>query len=161
MNKDIKRISIEDSQFYIPLKQGEIEKAVAFALFPSQDYPGWEDVKYFGESIFDSSGSIKKIEWIYILVNKSIPNICKIGMTTKSVEQRVNEINSATGVITPWFPVFQYKCTNASLLEKEVHDYLQKRGYRINPKREGFSIDTTSAKEIIETLGEKYQVPKI
>lgn len=160
MSKDIKRISAEESQFYVPLKRGDMDRAIAFALFPSKEYPGWEEVKYFGESIFDASGAIRKPEWVYVLVNKSVPGICKIGMTTTSVTQRVHEINGATGVITPWFPVFEYKCVNSKYLERDVHEYLEKNGYRVNPRREGFEIDSLTASSIIERLGEKYQVPR-
>ncbi|MEY4334328.1 MAG: hypothetical protein RLZZ196_3071 [Bacteroidota bacterium] len=160
MSRDIKRISVEESQFYVPLRKGDMDRAIAFALFDSKDHPGWEDVRYFGESIFDASGAIRRPEWVYVLVNKSVPGICKIGMTTISVTQRIHEINGATGVITPWFPVFEYKCVNSKYLEREVHDYLEKNGYRVNPRREGFEIDSLTAASIIERLGEKYQVPR-
>ncbi len=90
-------------------------------------------------------------------MNKDIPGVCKIGMTTTSVEQRCREINSATGVISPWFPVYRFKCVNSYFLEQDVHKYLQDRGYRVSPNREGFYIDSQTAKEIIETLGQRYQ----
>lgn len=157
---EFKRITVEDSQYYIKLEPGNIDMAVAFTLTPSKSDPNAEDVTYFGESVFDASGAIRKPEWMYVLVNKSIPGVCKIGMTTTSIAQRTHEINSATGVITPWFPVFQYKCVNSRYLEKEVHTYLETRGHRLNPRREGFEVDSRTAEEIIKTLGEKYQVPR-
>jgi len=140
-------------------------KAVGFTLTYSDwfDEEGkeWEDVTYYGEAIEDPSGAIKKPEWIYILVNKHIPGICKIGMTTTSVRQRVDEINAATGVITPWYPVYSYKCVNSYYLEQEIHKHLQDRGYRLNPKREGFTIDSNTARTVVESLGSKYQVESI
>ena len=40
--------------------------------------------------------------WLYILSRKDEPDVLKIGMTTRSVEDRVKEINSATGVLIPY-----------------------------------------------------------
>jgi hypothetical protein len=159
----MKRITLEEAKYYIKL-EGEdpykMRKAVAFNLTPSNDpgWEGWEEVTYYSEGILDPTLSIKKPEWVYVLVNKSIPGICKIGMTTTSVNQRVKEINSATGVITPWFSVFKYKCINSRRLEEEVHQHLERLGYRVNPKREGFEISSKVAIDVINELGEKLTV---
>ena len=159
----MERIQVDQSQFYVRLEPTDpyrCRKAVAFTLTPSTDpgYEGWEDVTYFGEGILDPTLSIKKPEWVYVLVNKSIPGICKIGMTTTTVGQRVKEINQATGVITPWFSVFKYKCINSRILEKAVHQHLEDLGYRVNPKREGFEIPSSMAIDIIKELGEQLTV---
>jgi hypothetical protein len=156
-----KRITVEESKYHIKLQPGEIDMSVAFTLTPVEGQPGVEEVTYYGESVFDDMGNIRAPEWVYVLVNRSVPGVCKIGMTTTSVEQRTKEINSATGVITPWFPVFQFKCVNSRYLEKEVHKYLQEKGHRLNHRREGFEIDPTTASEVIRKLGEKYIAPKI
>jgi len=156
-----RRILVEEAQFYIPLRPGEGSRAVAYTLTPSKEpgFEGWEDVTYYGESIFDASGAVRNPEWIYVLVNRSVPGICKIGMTTTSVRQRVAELNAATGVITPWFSVYSYKCVNSRLLEEEIHVALEKSGHRVNPRREGFECTTNDAVRIIEELGWKYQAP--
>ena len=39
--------------------------------------------------------------WIYVLSTREIPDPLKIGMTTRTVLQRVREINDATGVAIP------------------------------------------------------------
>jgi len=159
----MKHITPEEAHYYVKLDKPDpykMRKAVAYTLTPSKDpgFEGWEDVTYYGEGILDPTLSIKKPEWVYVLVNKSIPGICKIGMTTTSVTQRVREINYATGVITPWFPVFKYKCINSKILEKAVHEHLEARGYRVNPRREGFEIPSSVAIQIIEELGDKLTV---
>jgi hypothetical protein len=78
----------------------------------------------------------------------------KIGLTTTSVMQRVKEINSATGVPTPWVAVYQFKCYGSRYLEKEVHEYLS--AYRVASNREMFAITSTRAQEVIEKLGDAY-----
>jgi hypothetical protein len=156
----MKRISIEESQFYIQYQTGKLPthiSPIAYCFHPVED--NWEKVRYYGDSVLDINGNIRKPEWIYILVNSLMPGIIKIGMTTTSVEQRLKEINSATGVIMKWNSVYQYKCVNAYMLEQEIHRYLQDRGHRINPNREGFEIDVNTAINYIELLGERYQTP--
>lgn len=159
----MKHITPEEAHYYVKLDKPDpykMRKAVAYTLTPCNEpgFEGWEDVTYYGEGILDPTLSIRKPEWVYVLVNKSIPGICKIGMTTTSVTQRVREINYATGVITPWFPVFKYKCINSKILEKAVHEHLEKLGYRVNPKREGFEIPSNVAIEVVKQFGEKLTV---
>ena len=159
----MKRITQEEANRYRKLDTENISSlshAVAFTLTPctEEGYEGWEDITYYGDAIQDPSHGFKKPEWVYVLVNKSMPGICKIGMTTTSVAQRTQEINSATGVITPWYPVYSYKCSNSHMLEQDIHRYLERRGHRINPNREGFDIDSNTAIDVIESLGKLYQV---
>jgi len=156
----MRRITIEESQFHIPYDTGYLTsstRALAYCFFPLPD--GWEKVRYYGESVLDRNGNIRKPEWIYVLVNRLMPGVIKIGMTTTSVNQRVKEINQATGVIDKWFPVSKYKCVHSHDLEQEVHRFLEDRGHRINPNREGFDLDVETAVEIIKELGRKYQTP--
>lgn len=155
----LKRITEEEAQYYIPLdtnNPASTARAIAFTLTPEPD-TGWDLVKYYGEAVFDPTGTIRNPQWVYVLVNKDMPGICKIGMTTVSVEQRVGQINSATGVISPWFPVYKYKCVNAHYLEQDVHRYLEQAGHRVSKNREGFYITTELAIQTIEELGSRYQ----
>lgn len=135
--------------------KSSMDSAVAFCLTPIDKY--WDMVEYYGESFIDPTGSANKSNWIYVLVNPSFNNICKIGYTTTSVNQRVFEINRSTGLITPWYTVYSYKCPDGRNLEQEIHQYLENRGLRVNPKREGFEIKSEDAIEIINQLGQKYQ----
>lgn len=131
------------------------KRAVAYTLTPSEEGGGWEDVTYYGEALINPTCGIYRPQWVYILVNEKIPGICKIGMTTTSVDQRVNEINSATGVITPWHSVYSFRCLDALQLERRVHCHLEARGYRVNPNREGFQIDSNAAILVIEQLAKE------
>jgi len=75
-------------------------------------------------------------------------------MTTNTVEERAKQINQATGVPTPWIPVYKFRCYGSRYLEKEVHDYLAQ--YRVSGNREMFAIDAVTAQEAIEKLGTYY-----
>jgi hypothetical protein len=159
----MKRITAQETDLYIRIESGDpscCRKAVAFTLTPclTSGWEGWEDVTYYQQGIKDPTEGVHKPEFVYVLVNKGMPGICKIGMTTTSVNQRVKEINSATGVITPWFPVYKYPCLNSRVLEQAVHQRLELMGYRVNPKREGFEIKSTQAIEVIEELAKNLTV---
>lgn len=88
-------------------------------------------------------------EYIYVLSRREDRDILKIGMTTRNVIKRCQEINSATGVIYPFSPrkVFRvFKCKQA---EQLVHHCLAQ--YRIRSDREFFNLSYIIACEIIET----------
>ena len=162
----MKRISVEEAKQYRVLtseylRLRSMREVVAFTLTPIPNEPGWEQVTYYGASWVDPTSISQRPHYIYILVNPSIPGICKIGYTTTTVYDRVKQINSATGVITPWYPVFSYKCPNGRMLEQEIHEELALMGMRVNDRREGFTIDSDSARAIIEKLGKKYKINDI
>ena len=87
-------------------------------------------------------------EYLYILSRKEQREILKIGMTTRNVQKRVNEINSATGVVFPFSARKVYKIKDARLVEKKVHTLLS--SYRIRKDREFFNINFADACSIIE-----------
>ena len=162
----LKYVTPEESRFYVTVDRDDPQrwtKAVAYTLLPTRDprliaEGGWEDFVYLGAGITDPSYSTKPSEWVYVLVNKGVPGVCKIGMTTTTVTQRVKEINSATGVITPWIPVYRYECINSYALEQAVHGELERLGHRINPNREGFEVTSEVAIQTIERLADKLTV---
>jgi hypothetical protein len=47
------------------------------------------------------------------------------------------------------------------MLEREVHDELERLGARVNSKREGFYMSSQDAREIIERIGKKYESNEI
>lgn len=87
-------------------------------------------------------------EYLYILSRKEEKEILKIGMTTRNIQKRVNEINSATGVVFPYSARKVYKIKDARLVEKNVHMLLS--AYRIRKDREFFYINFADACSIIE-----------
>ncbi len=86
--------------------------------------------------------------WLYILSRKDEPDILKIGMTTRSVENRVKEINSATGVLKPYSARAVFEVADAKEAENLVFRLLS--DYRIRMDREFFQIPFSEAIKIIE-----------
>jgi hypothetical protein len=161
----MKRITHDEAKQYLPLSSSDtrysMRRAIAYTLTPIPNDPGWEEITYYGVSWIDPTNTPQHPHYIYILVNPSIPGICKIGFTTTTVYDRVKQINSATGVITPWYAVFTYKCPDGRSLEHDIHAHLEDIGVRINPKREGFTISSDDARVIIENIGKKYKSNEI
>jgi len=148
----IKYVTPEESHYYIKLSQKQYHKADAFTRGPDGD--GWDSVYYLASAVLDPTGVVRASEFVYVLVNSSVPNMVKIGMTTTTPTQRANEISRATGVAIPWVPVFEFRCFRSDLLEAEVHEYLH--AHRVNKHREMFSIDSHTAQKVIKELGYKY-----
>jgi hypothetical protein len=89
--------------------------------------------------------------WLYILSTRREPHILKIGMTTRSVSQRVKEINRATGVLYPFSPRAVFRVADAAAAEKDI--FLLLRDYRVRADREFFEVDYDyAAREIDQFL---------
>lgn len=85
--------------------------------------------------------------FIYILSTRSQPQILKIGMTKRTVEERVKEINSATGVMIPYGIRAAWQVDDAPEVEREIHILLNE--YRIRIDREFFELEFNKAFRLI------------
>jgi hypothetical protein len=85
--------------------------------------------------------------FIYILSTRSQPRLLKIGITQRTVEVRVKEINSATGVVVPYGVRASWRVDNASEVEQEVHALFEP--FRIRVDREFFEVEFLEASRII------------
>jgi hypothetical protein len=86
---------------------------------------------------------------VYILSNRAMPGLLKIGYTMNTVEGRVKELSSATGVPSEFFIEYQVECRDAASVEALVHESLTNA--RFDNKREFFSISLLDAVEMIRT----------
>ena len=152
--KDLTRITLEQAHYYKPIKEGELFKATAFTLTPDPKDLKWDIVTYYQDSPFAQDGTLKPTEFVYVLVNSSCPGMVKIGMTTRDVDTRAKEISGATGVPTPWVPIYSFQCFNSLKLEQELHEYLD--SVRVAENREMFRMSSTDAIKIVEQIGTKY-----
>lgn len=85
--------------------------------------------------------------FVYILSNPSMPELVKIGKTTRDVERRATELYQ-TGVPTP-FEVSEYVYSpNCAELEKWVHT--QMAGERVSAGREFFKSTVNDAMKVLE-----------
>lgn len=77
--------------------------------------------------------------YVYILQNDSFTDLIKIGHTTRSIEERVKELNRATGVPTPFRILHYWEIEDSHGTEQFLHNKFNV--YRVNDNREFFFID--------------------
>ena len=91
--------------------------------------------------------------WLYVLSTREQPDMLKVGMTQRPVEERVREINSATGVPIPFSARGVFRVKDARDAERRVFERLD--SFRIRSDREFFQIPYEEAvKSIRECLSE-------
>lgn len=92
--------------------------------------------------------------FIYILSTREQPHFLKIGVTTRNVEQRVKEINAATGIVIPFGVRAVWPVRNPEQTEKDIHEMLSP--YRVRTDREFFHIEYQQAcKKILDLIKKK------
>jgi hypothetical protein len=76
---------------------------------------------------------------VYVLTNEAMPGLVKIGLTTDSVEARLTNLSSHTGVPLAFECYFAAEVKDAARIERTLHQLFAES--RINPKREFFRLD--------------------
>lgn len=88
---------------------------------------------------------------VYILKNEAMPGLIKIGYTTRTAEERANELyEGITGVPMPFEVVHKYPCEEPEKLEREIHRKLS--SHRINGSREFFKYSADDALQLIQEV---------
>jgi hypothetical protein len=97
----------------------------------------------------ENSVTTKPIDggYIYVLSTRELKDVLKIGVTTRSVEERVKEINRATGVMTPFGVRYLWNVRDPVGAERRVHTLL--KSYRVRNDREFFKMEFNQAKQLI------------
>lgn len=91
--------------------------------------------------------------YLYCFSNDSLKNLYKIGMTTRSVEERLKEANSSTWCPDKFKVELSVKINNVEEREKIVHKLLEE--YRSNSRREFFEAPLEKVKLIFDLLREE------
>ena len=91
-----------------------------------------------------------KAGYIYILTHKRIPGLVKIGFTTTTVEQRLAEINSATGVPGKYQVIYSREITNPRSVEGMIHAKLHP--FRHVANKEFFELKPEVAKNYVDKI---------
>jgi len=89
-----------------------------------------------------------EVGYVYVMTNEHIPDLLKIGMTTRTPEERSAELSS-TGVPGRWNVQYSIFVPNCEKIEKKVHKTLNE--YRLSEDREFFKIEISLAIQAIES----------
>lgn len=96
---------------------------------------------------------------VYILTNRYMPGLVKIGMTSReSMDARLKELYT-TGVPVPFECVYACKVDCYKELERALHDAFEP--YRVNPSREFFEIKTSQVMGILRLFDKGNITPEI
>lgn len=90
-------------------------------------------------------------EYIYILINPSIPKLVKIGRTDRTPEDRAQEL-STTGVPTPFIVAYEHIVGDSRSAEMTIHKILNGRGLQPMANREFFEIPLKEAVAIVSDV---------
>lgn len=93
--------------------------------------------------------------YVYILANSAIPNLIKIGRTTKDPKERASEL-SGTGTPGKFIVIYSVYVTDCVFLEKEIHNHFSEQ--RHSNDREFFEIEPVIAIDKLIELSEFYQI---
>ena len=84
---------------------------------------------------------------VYILVNKDMPGLIKIGHTSGAASGRAKKLSQSTSVPSPFEVVYEIPCDQAKQLERTMH--IQLAQYR-RPRREFFECSVEYAISLLE-----------
>ena len=93
--------------------------------------------------------------WIYAFSNPQMPELLKIGMTTRDIEERLKDVNNT------WNP-YDFKIEIAKYVydvkkkEKDLHLILTKYAERVNPNKEFFRISIKELTLFFNLIDGKY-----
>ena len=95
---------------------------------------------------------------VYVLTNPAMPGMVKIGKTAREVESRLNDLYT-TGVPLPFECAYAAKVADMDKVEKAFHNAFGP--YRVNPKREFFSIEPEQAIGLLDLMKLEDMTPAI
>ena len=86
---------------------------------------------------------------VYVLTNPAMPGLVKIGKTGRGVETRLNDLYT-TGVPLPFECAYAARVADMDKVEKAFHNAFGP--YRVNPRREFFSIEPEQAIGLLDLM---------
>jgi len=96
--------------------------------------------------------------YVYAFSNESMPGIFKIGMTERTLEERLSEANLPDTFKPPLPYVIEIhkKVNNCKETEKKIHALLSDK--RVNPHREFFKITIEELNEIFNNIDDEINI---
>ena len=91
-------------------------------------------------------------QYVYVLINPALRGLLKIGRTSRSPEERAQELSTSTGVPQAFIVAYECIVSDGNAAEKLIHDELAREGYRINNSREFFEVPLKVAIKVIDRV---------
>jgi hypothetical protein len=94
--------------------------------------------------------------WVYMLVNPTLPGICKIGQTRHTASRRARELEREYGVAAPFEIASRHAVPDAAAVEAIAHRMLA--DCRL-PKSEMFRCGVATAQRVVKAAALSYERP--
>lgn len=92
--------------------------------------------------------------FVYFLGNRSMPDMYKIGFTTKHPRARMAELSSASGCPTPFTLLAYFGATEPQRVESSLHRYFANR--RVNGNREFFYLELSEIARAVDHYSARF-----
>ena len=87
--------------------------------------------------------------WVYVIANPAMPGLCKIGMTTRSPEERAQELHD-TGSPVPYRVAAKWPVADVRAAEQAAQAALAR--FRVSDAREWFNLPARAAVARVEAV---------
>lgn len=87
--------------------------------------------------------------WVYIIMNKSMPGLVKVGYTDRSPAKRASELGG-TGMPTPYSVAYSVRLQDARAIEQQVH----RRLAEVRVGKEWFRCSLSTARTAIAIVAD-------
>ncbi|MBV8399506.1 MAG: GIY-YIG nuclease family protein [Acetobacteraceae bacterium] len=94
--------------------------------------------------------------WVYVLVNPTLPGICKIGQTRHTAARRARQLEREYGVAAPFEIASRHAVPDAPAVEAIAHRMLA--DCRV-PQSELFRCDVATAQRVVKAAALSYEKP--
>lgn len=95
--------------------------------------------------------------YVYILSNRSMPGLVKIGQTRRSPEERAREMSRNTSIPADFVVEFEVFTSDRLAVEGAAHERLGQ--HRFSKTREFFQVEIDTAAEVLMTEADKVNAP--
>lgn len=94
--------------------------------------------------------------WVYVLKNKNVPGLLKIGFTDTSVKRRIDEVSDNAGVPGKYSLITKFELKGAQSIERIIHKELKE--YRVDAKKEFFNLPEKIGVVIVRLIVEREEL---
>lgn len=85
--------------------------------------------------------------FVYVLRNRHMPGLFKIGFTTAHPKARIAQLSRATACPEPFQLIAYVGCENPKAVEGEIHEALSQ--FRVNDAREFFAVTPELMQDVL------------
>jgi hypothetical protein len=147
----MKYITLEQSKKFISTEEDGYTHMDPHYFTSCDDDNGWSKVTYYTNKPKREFAGQYGEQFVYVLTNKYMPGIVKIGYTSLNPYDRALILSKSTGVPDKFDVDFAFRCIDGKKLEYMVHQCLNE--YRIKRKREFFKMTVDDAINTIISIG--------